>query len=416
MRILHTSDWHLGQNFCGKTRKAEHQAFFDWLLQQIEAHSVDAILVAGDIFDTSTPPSYARELYHNVIVAISRLNCQLLILGGNHDSVATLNETRDILACLNTRVIAGVTADPAAQLVTLKNRAGEPGAIVCAIPYIRPRDVLRSQAGESIQDKQQALSNAIQQHYQQLYTLAVAEQSKHAKPTPIIATGHLTAIGATVTDSVRDIYVGTLEALPAQAFPPADYIALGHIHRPQKVAKSEHIRYSGSPIALSFDELNTQKQVLLVDFTDGKLQKVTPLAVPGFQAMRVIKGDLAGIEAQLPDLHKLGMGRSEAIWLSIEVDTEDYLTDLQQRIQSLCEDLPVEILQLRRARKNRQAAISQLKQETLHELSVEDIFERRLALETFSGQEAEQRKLRINQLYQAIVSEVEEQNGQEAEA
>lgn len=416
MRILHTSDWHLGQNFFSKTRKAEHQAFIDWLLQQIDEQRVDAVLIAGDVFDTGTPPSYARELYHSFVVAMSRLNCQLLILGGNHDSVSTLNETRDLLAYLNTGVIAGVTEDLNAQIVTLHDQQGEVGAVVCAIPYIRPRDVLRSQAGESIQDKQQALSDAIQQHYARLYKLAIAEQKKCPQPIPIIATGHLTAIGATLTDSVRDIYVGTLEAFPAQAFPPADYIALGHIHRPQVVAKSGHIRYSGSPIPLSFDELNTQKSVLLVDFLEGKLDQVTPLAVPRFQAMAVIKGSLAEIEEELLALREKGPGSEGVLWLSIEVQTEDYLTDLQQRIQSLCEGLPVEILQLRRARNQRSVAIQQQKQETLNELSVEEIFERRLALESFEGQEAEQRKARISQLYNTIVSEVQEQNGQEVEA
>lgn len=461
MRILHTSDWHLGQNFFSKSRKTEHQAFIDWLLQQVGEHKVDAVLIAGDVFDTGTPPSYARELYHSFIVEMSRLNCQLLILGGNHDSVSTLNETRGLLAYLDTQVIAGVSEDLSTQIVTLKNREGETGAIVCAIPFIRPRDVLRSQAGESIQAKQQALGDAIQTHYHQLHQLAIAEQKRHDNPIPIIATGHLTALGVKLSESVRDIYVGTLEAFPAQAFPPVDYIALGHIHRPQIVAKSGHIRYSGSPIPLSFDELKTQKSVFLVDFAEGKLEQVTALPIPRFQAMAVLKGNLNDIEEQLesftfpenkipsvspfpkgsalqieqditggsPPLNSPvspnGMGEqggfnlsaNEGVtWLSIEVETDDYLTDLQQRIQTLCEGLPVEILQLRRARADRRAGIEQVEQETLNELTVEDIFERRLAQETFEGREAEQRRDRIRQLYTGIVSEVTEQNGQEASA
>ncbi|CAA6808700.1 MAG: Exonuclease SbcD, partial [uncultured Thiotrichaceae bacterium] len=433
MRILHTSDWHLGQNFFSKSRKSEHQAFIGWLLQQVGEHNVDAVLIAGDVFDTGTPPSYARELYHSFIVEMSRLNCQLLILGGNHDSVSTLNETKGLLAYLDTQVIAGVSEDPATQIVTLKNREGEPGAIVCAIPFIRPRDVLSSQAGESIRAKQQALGDAIQAHYHQLHQLAIEEQKRHDQPIPIIATGHLTALGVKLSESVRDIYVGSLEAFPAQAFPPVDYIALGHIHRPQIVAKSKHIRYSGSPIPLSFDELKTQKSVFLADFADGALKQVTPLLIPRFQAMQVLKGNLSAIEEQLnisypqnsvdnskvstndsgktagnvdnPDISTNDSNKPAITWLSIEVETNDYLTDLQQRIQSLCEGLPVDILQLRRARADRRAGIEQVEQETLNELSVEDIFERRLALETFEGQEAEQRRDRIRQLYSGIVSE-----------
>ena len=101
MRILHTSDWHLGQNFYSKSRAAEHQAFLDWLLETAQSHQVDAIIVAGDIFDTGSPPSYARELYNRFVVNLQQTGCHLVVLAGNHDSVATLNESRDILAFLN---------------------------------------------------------------------------------------------------------------------------------------------------------------------------------------------------------------------------------------------------------------------------------------------------------------------------
>ena len=98
MRILHTSDWHLGQNFYSKSREAEHQAFLDWLLETAQAHQVDAIIVAGDVFDTGSPPSYARTLYNRFVVNLQQTGCHLVVLAGNHDSVATLNESRDIMA------------------------------------------------------------------------------------------------------------------------------------------------------------------------------------------------------------------------------------------------------------------------------------------------------------------------------
>ena len=102
MRILHTSDWHLGQNFYSKSREAEHQAFLDWLLETAQTHQVDAIIVAGDVFDTGSPPSYARTLYNRFVVNLQQTGCHLVVLAGNHDSVATLNESRDIMAFLNT--------------------------------------------------------------------------------------------------------------------------------------------------------------------------------------------------------------------------------------------------------------------------------------------------------------------------
>ena len=248
MRILHTSDWHLGQNFYSKSRAAEHQAFLDWLLETAQSHQVDAIIVAGDIFDTGSPPSYARELYNRFVVNLQQTGCHLVIVAGNHDSVATLNESRDILAFLNTTVVA--SAGHAPQI--LKKRDGTPGAVLCPVPFLRPRDIVQSQAGLSGGEKQQHLLQSITDYYHQQYADACTLRGE--QPIPVIATGHLTTVGASKSDAVRDIYIGTLDAFPAQNFPPADYIALGHIHRAQVIGGCEHIRYCGSPISLSFDE------------------------------------------------------------------------------------------------------------------------------------------------------------------
>ena len=163
MRILHTSDWHLGQNFYSKSRAAEHEAFLNWLLETAQAHEVDAIIVAGDIFDTGSPPSYARELYNRFVVNLQQTGCHLVIVAGNHDSVATLNESRDILAFLNTTVVA--SAGHAPQI--LKKRDGTPGAVLCPIPFLRPRDIVQSQAGLSGTEKQQHLLQAITDYYHQ---------------------------------------------------------------------------------------------------------------------------------------------------------------------------------------------------------------------------------------------------------
>ncbi|MFZ1873831.1 MAG: exonuclease subunit SbcD [Chania sp.] len=398
MRLIHTSDWHLGQYFFTKSRAAEHQAFLRWLIEQVEQQQVDALIVAGDLFDTGSPPSYARELYNRFVVELQHTGCQLVILGGNHDSVATLNESRELLSCLNTTVIANAQTAIESQILVLKQRDGQPGAVLCAIPFLRPRDLLTSRAGESGTQKQQALQEAIAEHYHNLYQAACARRDALGLKLPIVATGHLTTVGVTTSDSVRDIYIGTLDAFPAQAFPPADYIALGHIHRAQNVAKSEHIRYSGSPIPLSFDELGKAKSVLMVDFADGALQQVTALEVPTFQPMQLIKGDLQQIEQQL---RQFADYQGELpVWLDIEVATQDYLSDIQRRIQQLADDLPVEVLLLRRSKEQRRLVIAQQDKETLNELSVGDVFERRLALESDM---AEPRQQRMRQMFQQVV-------------
>ena len=406
MRILHTSDWHLGQHFMGKTRQAEHQAFCAWLIEQVREQAVDAVLIAGDIFDTGAPPSYAREQYNRLVVELRDAGCALIVLGGNHDSPAMLGESRTLLAQLGARVIPGVGLDPAEQVLVLHDRAGAPGAILCGIPFIRPREVLASQAGQSAQDKQQSLQQAIAEHYQTLFALAEARRAELGLELPIVASGHLTTVGASASESVREIYVGSLEAFPTSAFPPADYIALGHIHRPQKVAGLEQIRYCGSPIALSFDEARQQKEVLLVEFGAGALQAVTPLPVPCFQPLASLRGSLAELADAIAE--QAAQGTAERpVWLEVQVRGDDYLSDLHSRIAALCEGLPVEVLRIRRERGNAAASLTSEARETLDELSAAEVFDRRLQQEQLGEEETQ----RLQGLYRRVLEDVRGEQG-----
>ncbi len=403
MRLLHTSDWHLGQHFMGKTRQAEHQAFCAWLIEQVREHAVDALIVAGDVFDSGAPPSYAREQYNRFIVELRETGARLVVLGGNHDSVAMLGESRGLLACLDTWVIPGVAADPAEQLLVLPKRDGSPGALLCAIPFVRPRDVLKSEAGQSAEDKQQALQAAIRDHYRALFALAEARRAELGGRLPIVASGHLTTVGASASESVREIYVGSLEAFPTSAFPPAAYIALGHIHRPQKVGGREHIRYSGSPIPLSFDEARQQKEVLLVDLHEGGLEAVTPLPVPRFQALVALRGTLAELAGAIAE--SVGQGSVERpVWLEVQVAADEHLPDLPARIAALCAGLPVEVLRIRRERAGTAAGLQRVARETLDELSPAEVFDRRLAGEALD----EALREPLQELYRQVRDELRE--------
>lgn len=386
MRILHTSDWHLGQHFMGKTREAEHQALLDWLLEQVQVHAVDAVLIAGDIFDTGAPPSYARALYSQLVARLHAADVALLLLGGNHDSVSVLEENLSLLACLNTTVIAAV-CDMDTHVVTLPLRSGEPGCIVCALPFIRARDVVQSQAGQSAQEKQQALQSAIQATYHAVYAkaqlLQTQLQASLGRSLPIIATGHLTTVGASSNESVREIYVGALEAFPTNAFPAADYIALGHIHKPQKVGGLEHIRYCGAPIALGFDEARQAKQVLLVDLGEAGLKTVTALPVPVFQPLVAVSASLAALPPLLQAAAAAGTAE-RPVWLEVTVQDDDYLNDLAARVELLLQGLPLETLRIRRQRGPQAAQLTAQGRESLDELTPDEVFARRLAEETLT--------------------------------
>jgi exonuclease SbcD len=403
MRIIHTSDWHLGQYFYGKSRANEHQQFLSWLLAQVKEHDVNAIIVAGDIFDTSTPPSYARQMYFNFISDLQKFDCQLIILAGNHDSVSMLAESKDLLGALSTKVIANVTDitisnNLAEQVFTIKNKQGKSQAVICAVPFIRPRDVIKSQAGQSAADKSKSLQQAIVSHYQKLYEHAQQEAKKSEDKLPIIATGHLTALGVTTSDSVRDIYIGTLEAFPSNVFPAADYIALGHIHRSQKVGKTEHIRYCGSPIALSFDEAKQQKRVLLVDFEENRLSTITDLIVPCFQPLAMLKTSLESLShavevltEELLNTDLLDDNKEMKLWLDIELSNTGLLSDLQPKITAIVKDFPVEVLLVRREKQVRKRLLLQNQQDqsTLNELTLEEVFSSRLNQEDWLDDEVD---------------------------
>jgi DNA repair protein SbcD/Mre11 len=397
MRILHSSDWHLGQHFIGKSRADEHKALFGWLKQQIQQHQVDALVVAGDIFDTATPASYARELYHQFIVDLQPTGCQLVLLGGNHDSVAVLQESKELLACLHTQVVPGWLGAAESHLRVLKNKAGEPGAILAALPFLRSRDLLQSQSGQQASDKQQQLQQAIADCYQQCFAKAQALKTELGVELPLLATGHLTTVGASSSESVREIYIGSLEAFPASAFPEFDYIALGHIHQSQLVAGKAHIRYSGSPIPLSFDEATQQKSMVLLDFSCAELA-IELLPIPCFQPLLSLKCTLSELNTLLkPQLTQLKP--EQKLWLELVLTGSDgYLSDLQSQVQQQLDGLPVELLKLRRARQGAVASLTAEQQESLHEMTPDLVLERRLAAEDLTDSEKAEFQLMLQQV------------------
>ncbi|WP_022942133.1 exonuclease subunit SbcD [Psychromonas hadalis] len=398
MKILHTSDWHLGQYFMMKSRESEHLAFLNWLVGTVVAQSIDALIVAGDIFDSASPPSYARKLYSDFIVKLQKSGCtQLIIVSGNHDSVAVLNESKILLKALNVSVLAGLSDDLSEHLVKVSNKQGDE-AIICALPFLRATDVMSSEAGSSAEQKQMNLQQGITKTYQDIYQLAKLQTTD--KNSPIIATGHLTAVGCSVSESVRDIYIGTLTAFPASLFPAFDYIALGHLHRAQKVQKSEHIRYSGSPIALSFDEAKHEKSVVIVEFSNNSELNTSQTPIPNFQKMVVIKGDLSAVKKELSSL----IEAKQSVWVEVKIDEIFYRADLQVELNSLVASTPVEILKISSLKIDENSQWQSEHVETLETLTPLDLFQYRLDCEEVL---TELQKTELKMLFQQTVAELE---------
>lgn len=274
LTILHTSDWHLGRRLYGRLRYEEFESFLHWLQDTISAQKVDILIVAGDIFDTMTPSNKAQALYYEFLGKVSRSCCQhVIIVAGNHDSPTFLDAPSNVLKFLNVHVIGTACDDLDDEVLVLGDDDNNPHCIIAAVPYLRDRDVRSSSAGESADSKDANVIAGICEHYDNVADIAKAKQADliktHQRYIPIVATGHLFASGGKTTedDGVRELYVGSLGKISADMFNDGfDYVALGHLHVPQRVGGRESIRYSGSPIAMGFGEAKQQKQVLLVQF------------------------------------------------------------------------------------------------------------------------------------------------------
>ncbi|MDY4032835.1 MAG: exonuclease SbcCD subunit D C-terminal domain-containing protein [Pyramidobacter sp.] len=318
MRILHTSDWHLGRRLCGQERTDEFRQFLDWLTDTLICERADALVVAGDIFDSYTPPLWAQSLYYRFLTGLSRTPCRSAVLvAGNHDSAALLDSPRELLDRLDVHVVGAPAADPGAELFELPDAQGKTGALCCAVPFLRSRDLCGALVGEDADAIARAELDGFAKHYAAV--CALAETRRARRNIPIVALGHCFAAGGTMSadDGVRDLAVGSLGAVPPSVFPEnVDYLALGHLHAPQICGGLESRRYSGAPLCMGFGEAGQKKQICVVDF-DGRAASVRAIDVPVWQEIRRLKGSFEEIAAALSELERSG----RSVW--VEADCSD---------------------------------------------------------------------------------------------
>ncbi|RDV16010.1 exonuclease subunit SbcD [Pontibacter diazotrophicus] len=378
MRVLHTSDWHLGQRLVNLERTEEHQHFLNWLLQTIEQEQVEALIMAGDVFDNGAPSNTALKLYYDFLRKVCATCCRhIIITGGNHDSVSTLNAPRELLECFNIYVIGGATPDPLDELIELRNTQGVLELVVCAVPFLRDRDIRLSVAGESYEERETRIKEGIAAHYE---AFVPHLQQYKEQDIPVVATGHLFAAGSTASDSEKEIHVGNLGQIGADQFPKEfDYVALGHLHRPQQVNKRHHIRYSGSPIPLSFSEVTDKKVNYVLDFKDGKLADLKELEIPCCRKLVRFKGSLEKVKQQLAVYDNSDY--TLTAWAEIQVELDTPLPDLNQQLEEVL-SLKPEIQLLIHRPPLIKATVQTLEQQVheevdLHTLREKDVFLKR---------------------------------------
>jgi exonuclease SbcD len=375
MKILHTSDWHIGRTLYGRQRYEEFEAFLGWLAGLIEKEGIDVLLVAGDVFDNSTPGNHAQELYYRFLCRVaSSSNRHVVVTAGNHDSPSFLNAPRELLKFLNVHVV-GVPSDPPTdELIVINGPDREPVLIVCAIPYLRDRDIRTAEAGESVQEKERKIIEGIRTHYRLVCEAAEEKRALLKQSVPIVAMGHLFAAGGRTVDGdgVRELYIGSLTQVKTDVFPACiDYLALGHLHIPQCVGGSDFIRYSGSPLPIGFGEAGQNKCVVLVTFS-GPLPQVSNIPVPRFRQMKTLRGDWPAIARDIEELKS----RENEAWLEIVYEGGEIAGDLRARLDEAVAGSGIEILRIKNNRVLERALVGTGAEETLDDLDVTEVFKR----------------------------------------
>ena len=356
MKIIHTSDWHLGQLFHGHDRSAEHQTFLDWLVALLDERQPDALLVAGDIFDHANPSGRSQKQFYRFL-AETRQRCpklDIVVIAGNHDSAGRLEAPESLLSAFGVNVVGQLQPDdePERAVIPLHDAEGDVAAWCLGVPYLRPGDVPR-QDGER-PNYIEGIAASYRQH------LDAALQRR--QPTQaVIAMGHLHARGGrTSEDSERRLVIGGEEAVDSEIFDKQlAYVALGHLHLAQIVGGEERIRYCGSPLPLSFTEIDYPHQILEVHLEGPDMVGIDAIPVPRPRGMMRVPREPKPLTEALSELESLDLDDIEAgqePWLEVRVLLEGPEPGLRQRIEEALVDKPVRLVKISPVRKHRNSA------------------------------------------------------------
>ena len=388
MRIIHTSDWHLGHTLMDKTREEEMRSFFSFLIDVIIKERVDALLISGDIFDTGTPSNAALSLYYSFLASIKNTKCKdVFVIAGNHDSPSLLSAPKEILEMVNVHIYA--TKEDIKPYVI-----GEK-VVVLPIPFPRDQELRRLVQGGTIKEEDDRLRLAIEELYK-----TETEKTALAYPSlPIVAMGHLMATNINVEDK-PDLYIGGLGTIDSGSFPKAlSYVALGHIHKKMNLNSSGTLCYSGSPIPFSFKEAKDTKVLKLVEI-EGSETKVSDITIPRFRNLFQIKGDKESIEKELKSL----VEDKEEGWVSIEITESGVSSSLRSFCEGITEQTGLEIIHIKDTTVSKRLLETEEDIESLDSLSEEDIFSKFLDEKEIKNE----RKDDLLTLFREILQQLEE--------
>ncbi|MDP1726529.1 MAG: exonuclease SbcCD subunit D C-terminal domain-containing protein [Bacteroidota bacterium] len=350
LKILHTADWHLGQIFHEYDRSFEHETFLKWLINTVCEYDADVLLMSGDVFDVSNPSAASTRLYYWFLRELTSAvpNIQIIITAGNHDSAARLEAPRLLLEAFNISIVGLVHKNEDTSInyehliIPLKNKAGQRKAWCMAIPFLKQGDY------PVIEGATQPYAQGVTQFYQDAFAAAL---NKKLPGEAIVAMGHLHTLDAVSSedDKSERAIMGGVEFIPASAFhEQIAYTALGHIHKAQKIAKKDHIRYSGSPIPMSFSEINYRHQVIFVELEGETAYKIEPIEIPVSIELLRVPAKPKPLNETLIELNQLPevTDKTYAPFLEVRVLLDGPEPSLRHQIENAIENKQVRLTRI----------------------------------------------------------------------
>jgi exonuclease SbcD len=338
-------------------------------------------------------------MYYDFLLNVRNSGCSnVIVVGGNHDSPSFLNAPKEILSALNVCVIGNASENIEDEVITIKDEKGNPVAIVCAVPFLRERDIVRFAEAETYSDRSKRIAQSIKNHYASIAEIAENRRKETGKNIPVVATGHLSVAGGKTAadDGVRETYIGNIECVGSEIFPRTfDYVALGHYHIPSAI--NETVRYSGSPIPMGFGEAEQQKWVYIVEFEQNK-PEIKILEIPVFQCLKSIRGDKSFIENSLEELKNA----DRSVWVELIYEGNEVFSDFTAWANEKTVDTKIEILKLQNRQYLNEVLTTDDSAQLLDELDKFEVFDKLLEKNDIS----EEQKEELKKTYEEIVSEV----------
>lgn len=399
MRIFISADWHLGKRLHQEDLSEDMELFFAFLLEKIREEETDYLLIAGDIFDQHNPAHEATRQYYRFLSKLNDTGCNAIIIAGNHDSPSFLDTPSSLLSNFGVTVVAQFPGlDKINQIfIPVEDKRGKNKAIVAAIPFLQDRFIRQVGEGES----SKTIDEKIQEGMRNIFRhTGEALRRDHAGLTHI-GMAHLHAQGMQVSEAERDIQIGNVLGITADALNQFDYLGLGHIHTGQTVLEGR-IHYASSPISLGFSENNYAHKIIRLELEDGQITQ-SFIPIPKTRSLYQVKGSLAEVEQKL---NSLRCKYQLPVLLDIAIEETTYKPAVMEAIAAWRETLPARNIRLIQQRvtyldRINNSRTSALQAERVHDLQPEVVFS-----SLIKEREDDAEKTAIMELFQSILSDL----------